>query len=100
MAKKAEVELARIITRGSVAKTAIVCATIVSGLLIVCITAYKMTAKPPWLVVVLSVVTALAGPSCGLGIVIWLRKRYISKHHRDRVVLEKQIDPSRRSSNP
>lgn len=99
MAKKAEVELARIFTRASVVKTAIICITIIVGLIIVCITAYKMTSKPPWLIVVLALVGAFSGPSGAAGIIYWLRRRYIAKNHRLRVELEERLDPTRKSSN-
>lgn len=100
MSKKHDVELAKILTRGSVAKYAIICGTILIGLVIVCVTAYKMTTKPAWLVVVLAVLTALSTPSAACGIMHWLRKRYINKHHRTKVELEERVHPNRKSSNP
>ena len=100
MAKSADVELARVITRASIIKTAIICVTITVGLLILCITAYRMMKEPPWLVVVLAVIGSIGGPSGCLAIVLRLRSRYIAKHHQDRVELEKIVDPTRKSSKP
>ena len=50
MAKKHDVDLVRIIARASVIKTIAICVVILGGLITVCVTAYKMTDKPPWLV--------------------------------------------------
>lgn len=98
MARKHDVDLARVITRASLIKTTVICTTIILGLAIVCYTAYKMTEKPHWLTVALAVIAAASGPSTGIGIVIWLRRRYISKHHASNVELERMVDPKRRSS--
>lgn len=98
MAKKSDIELARILTQASLIKLVIICSTIIIGTTIVCYTAFKMTEKPSWLVVVLALIAALSGPSTGIGIVIWLWKRYITKFHTDRVELERFVDPTRKSS--
>ena len=100
MAKKHDVDLVRIIARASVIKTIAICVVILGGLITVCVTAYKMTDKPPWLVVVLAAITVLASGSGSAGMTLWLRRRYIAKHHRDRVELEEHIDPNRKSSEP
>lgn len=100
VAKKHDVDLVRIIARASVIKTIAICVTILAGLITLCVTAYKMTDKPPWLVAVLAVIASLGGTSSFLGMAFWLRSRYIAKHHRDRVELEEHIDPNRKSSKP
>jgi hypothetical protein len=93
------VELARIDAR--VRMTRIVCITLGVTVGMLCLTYGIVTVldKPPWVTIVLAFLTAFFGPSGVIAMILRSRRKFVKKHHRRVVMLEKQIEQNRTSSS-
>ena len=94
------VKIVRITENTKRLRIIVVCLLI--GLGIACITyaVVKIFARPAWATVAGWTILALLGPSGVIYRLIRARQKFVEKHHRRTVELEKALDEKRTSSEP
>src|SRR5258708_22376324 len=88
-----DIELTRVVEREKTIGIVWVGFFITIGVVTVVIGVVKALDKPPWLVALTAILTALFGPSGVVALVIRSRRRYVQKTQSRTAELEKRIDP-------
>lgn len=91
--------MARIAQVHRTIRTCVICATTISGLLLVCWTTVRLADIVPWWVFGLAVFILSAGPSSAAAIMVRIYRRHIKMTSARTQKLEEQVDPNRTSSN-
>jgi hypothetical protein len=96
---KIAVDVVRVMEIQKTIRYVVVCSLIAFLGWVIAHTIVKILDQPPWLTMTLVLITALAGPS-GVIIVLIRHQRQYTLRNQGRVIdLEKKIDPKRSSSN-